>query len=157
MNNNEGNNFKLSDLSTIDLTKEEIQESLEFLKEHGFECEKIIGFGLFGVVFLAKVTSTNGKSSIADNNVAIKLVCTEDIEGISSYQQTCQLMQKIDSMFAVRIVDFLSREDKNQYFTIMEYHPNGNLKDFLETKRESLTDEEIAKLIISFLQGLKVL
>jgi len=66
-------------------------------------------------------------------------------------------MQKIDSMFAVRIVDFLSREDKNQYFTIMEYHPNGNLKDFLETKRESLTDEEIAKLIISFLQGLKVL
>ena len=89
MNNNEGNNFKLSDLSTVDLTKEEIQKSLEFLKERGFECEKIIGFGLFGVVFLAKVTSTNGKSSIANNNVAIKLVCTEDIEGISSYQQTC--------------------------------------------------------------------
>jgi len=39
----------------------------------------------------------------------------------------------------------------------MEYHPYGNLKDFLKTNKEKLTDEEIAKLFISILQGLKVL
>jgi serine/threonine protein kinase len=93
-----------------------------------YEIEDELGSGTFGVVYRAN-------DPVLDRKVAIKELKEEWSENetvVSFFQKEAQLLARVDHPNIAKVFDYITV--KKRIYIIMEFCPNGDLQDVLNTK-----------------------
>ena len=132
----------------MEITIDEIFQMNQIKYNTTFEPLCTLASGAFGTVIKAKEKNTN-------RLVAVKRISKEKSHknAIVQLKREVTVLQKTNHSNIVKLYDFF--ETENEVYIVMEYLQGGTLKQYIESNKETITENQSKEIIFYLLQAVE--